>query len=317
MNRARLGIQWQVCLALVPGAAVLTVFFGWGVLQNLVVAILASLATEAACLALTGEEYPTLRRRLSDGSAILTAMLIALALPPGCSVSVLIIACALALGLGKHAYGGIGQNLFNPAMVGYAAVLVSFPAALATWPSLTNAVDGLSGATLLSSLTNERGLTLAELAAGDFGVGQFGGVGVEWAALAFAATGLVLAWRRTLAWRVPAGMLLTLTIAGFIGFDGGSSNSLGSPMIHLFSGGTMLAAFFVVTDPVTHPSSARGQWLFGVLVGLLTYMIRSYAAYPDGIAFAVLLANCATPWLNRTLARASAPGQAAQEEPQP
>lgn len=312
MTRTRLGIQWQVCLALTPGALVLTWLFGLGVIQNLAVAIAASLATEALSISLAGN-HQQVRARLADGSAVLTAMLIALALPPGCSVSVVAIACAIALGLGKHAYGGIGQNLFNPAMVGYAAVLVSFPAALATWPpvdqELALQVDGVSGATILSSLTNERGTTLAELAAGDYGLGQFGGLGVEWAALAFAATGLVLAARRTLAWRVPAGMLLILTIAGFIGFDGGSSNSLGSPMIHLFSGGTMLAAFFVATDPVTHPSSARGQWLFGILVGLLTYLIRSYAAYPDGIAFAVLLANCATPWLNRTLARANSRNQ--------
>ncbi|MCR9276875.1 MAG: RnfABCDGE type electron transport complex subunit D [Pseudomonadaceae bacterium] len=313
MRRQRLGIQWQVCLALAPGGLILTWLFGTGVIVNLLVAALSCLMTEAACLTLAGRGQQ-IRARLSDGSAMLTAMLIALALPPGCGIGVIVVACALALGLGKHAYGGIGQNLFNPAMVGYAAVLISFPAALATWPPVAsefaNGVDGLSGATILSSMTNEHGLTLSELAAGDYGVGQFGGLGVEWAALAFAASGLVLALRRTLAWRVPAGMLLALTIAGFVGFDGGSSNSLGSPMIHLFSGGTMLAAFFVATDPVTHPSSARGQWLFGLLVGLLTYLIRSYAAYPDGIAFAVLLANCATPWLNRTLARSRVGGAA-------
>ncbi len=156
MRQTRIGIQWQVCLALAPGAAVLTWLFGMGVLQNLAIAVLASVACEARCLTLAGKPSNETRWRATDGSAVLTAMLIALALPPGCSIGFVATACLIAIGLGKHAYGGMGQNLFNPAMVGYAAVLVSFPAALATWPPLANTVDGLSGATILSSLTNER-----------------------------------------------------------------------------------------------------------------------------------------------------------------
>lgn len=295
-SAARRRLQWWVIAALLPGVVVLAAAWPTGVIANLLIASVVGLTTEAFCLRLRGHDIGS---RLADGSAVLTSVLIALALPPGCSAIVITAAVVIGLGIGKHAYGGLGQNLFNPAMVGYAAVLVSFPAALATWPPL---VDGSTGATVLSSLTNERSVTLTELASGDFGFGRFGGALVEWAAVAFAIGGLALALLKLLAWRVSAGMLLALAIGGFFGYDGGSSGSLGSPMLHLFSGGTLLAAFFVLTDPVTHPADRRGQWLFGLFVGAMTFVIRSWAAYPDGIAFAVLLGNSLTPWLARTLA---------------
>lgn len=290
---------------MLPGIGVLALAWPEGILLNLLVATATAALTEAACLRLRGS---LIRPRLADGSAMLTAVLIGLALPPGCSPAVIAIAVAIGLGIGKHAYGGLGSNLFNPAMVGYAAVLVSFPAALATWPPL---VDGSTGATLLSSLTNERSATLADLAAGDYGFGRYGGAHLEWAGLAFAAGGLALAVLKLLAWRVSAGMILALVISGFLGYDNGSSSSLGSPLQHLLSGGTLLAAFFVLTDPVTHPADRRGQWLFGLFVGAMIFVIRSWAAYPDGIAFAVLLGNAITPWLSRALAPARQPGGAA------
>jgi electron transport complex protein RnfD len=202
----------------------------------------------------------------------------------------------VALGLGKHLYGGLGNNPFNPAVVGYAFVLLSFPAALAEWPTAT---DGLSGATALTTFKYREGLTVADVWQPEFGFGTLGGHPAELLNLAFLAGGLVLAWRRLVAWRVPVALLGTLGLLALVGYDQGSSSSLGGPLYHGFSGATMLAAWFFATDPVTHPASARGQILFGCLIGAIAFAIRSFGSYPDGLAFGILLANGCAAWLDR------------------
>jgi electron transport complex protein RnfD len=211
-----------------------------------------------------------------------------------------------ALALGKHVYGGPGNNVFNPAMVGYALVLVSFPAALDQWPQArwlpAADADGLTGATALTEFKYRGAATVSDLWREANGFGLLGALGHEWVSLAFLAGGLVLFQRRMAAWRPAAAMLLTLVVLGLAGYDGGSSSSLGSPAYHLFSGATLLAACFVATDPVTHPTSRRGQWLFGMVVGLITWCVRAWGNYPDGIAFAILLGNALTPYLDRRLA---------------
>lgn len=301
-------IMLLVSLCMAPGLAVQALLLGTGVLQNVFLAVAFGSAAEAVCLKLL--QRP-IRAGLSDGSSLLTALLIAAALPPASPWFVTLLATLSAIGLGKYAYGGLGNNLFNPAMVGYAVVLVSFPAALAAWPALAgtlpasagpHAVDALTGATALTALRFRGGVTIEELQLSGALSGAIGPAGWEWINLAYLLGGLVLLSLRLIAWRTSAGMLLALGGCAALTWDGGSSASHGSPLFHWLAGGTLLAAFFVVTDPVTHPTSRQGQWLFGGLVGSMVFVIRAFGNYPDGIAFAVLLANAVTPYLDRRLA---------------
>ena len=292
-------VMLWVLAALTPGAATLVFFYGSGYLSNLVIAVTAAWLMEALCLGLRRQPLAC----LTDLSATVTAVLLALALPPGSPWGIIVIAVATAIGLAKHLYGGLGHNLFNPAIVGYAVVLVSFPAALALWPQPT---DGLTGATALVSLRHREGLTITEVWQASRGFGSLGGYAWEWINAAFLAGGLLLCARGLAAWRVPAAMLATLSLLAALSYDSGSSASAGSPLFHAFSGGTLFAAFFFATDPVSHPVSARGQVIFGCIIGAMTFAVRGYGNYPDGIAFGILLANALTPYLDKRLATVDA-----------
>ncbi len=297
MNTPR--VMLWVLGALAPGAAGLVAFFGIGYLTNLVIAVAAAVGTEAICLRLRGATLHPLR----DASALVTGVLLALALPPGTPWLVVLTAVVCAIALAKQLYGGTGHNVFNPALVGYAVVLISFPAALAYWPVPT---DGETAATALVSMRHRAGLTVNEVWDGARGFGTLGGYAWEWANGLFLLGGLVLCARRLAAWRIPTAMLTTLGVCAMLTYDAGSSNSAGSPLFHWFSGATMLGAFFFATDPVTHPVSHRGQWLFGAIAGAMTFVVRAFGNYPDGMAFGILLANAATPYLDKRLAAANA-----------
>lgn len=290
-------IMLIVAACLLPGLLLSAWLISPMLLANAAVAVLIAGCTEAICLKLKGRFDPV---RLVDGSSLVTALIIAVAMPPSVPLAVLAFATITAIALAKYAYGGLGNNVFNPAMVGYAAALLSFPLALSSWPDL---IDGLSGATALTAFKFRGGATVADIWSPDNGFGSLGAADTEWINAAFLGGGIILLLLRLAAWRTSAGMLLGMTLIAAAGYDSGSSASFGSPTYHLFTGGTMLAAFFVVTDPVTHPASTRGQWLFGLLVGALTVLIRVFGSHPDGIAFAVLLANAVTPYLDRRLAQ--------------
>ncbi|ROL91661.1 RnfABCDGE type electron transport complex subunit D [Pseudomonas chlororaphis] len=307
----------RVLLATLPGLLALFWLFGWGVLINLLLACATALAVEAAVLRL--RQWP-LRPFLGDGSALVSATLLALALPPYCPWWLTVSAATCALLFGKHLYGGVGKNPFNPAMLGYALVLVSFPQQMTHWPAShgldllgglqqifgitldSTAPDAWAQATALDSLRINKSLTIDELFAGNAAFGHFGGKGVEWVNLAFLAGGAFLLQQRVFSWHAPAGMLGSLFVISLLCWNGSGSDSHGSPFFHLLSGATMLGAFFIVTEPVSGPRSAKARLLFGVGVGLLTYLIRTWGGYPDGVAFAVLLMNLAVPALERLAA---------------
>lgn len=238
--------------------------------------------------ALAGEAL--LRRSaasLKDGSALLTGWLLALALPASAGAALAALAGGLAIALGKAPFGGLGRNPFNPAMVGYAALLVLFPLA---------SVDGLSGATPLAAFASREGLTVSEWVktqSGPWGTGP--GLTLS---LAFIAGGAVLLLRRAIPWHAPAGFLLGLLGAAVLAFNGGGSHSAGHPLFHLFSGSAMFAAFFIITDPVSGAHTPPGRFAMGALAGALTVLFRSQGPFPDGVAFAVLLANGAGPALD-------------------
>ncbi|WP_212626657.1 RnfABCDGE type electron transport complex subunit D [Pseudomonas sp. PP3] len=300
-----------VLLATLPGTLMMFWLYGWGVLINLILAGVAVLAVEAAVLRL--RQRP-LRASLSDGSALVSATLLALALPPYCPWWLPLSAAAFAMVFGKHLYGGVGSNPFNPAMLGFALVMVTFPQHMTHWPS-SHGMDLMSGlqqifgfgqtpdawvrATALDSLRINKSLTMDELFSANPAFGHFGGRGVEWVNLAFLAGGAFLLQRKVFSWHAPVGMLASLFIISLLCWNGTGSDSHGSPLFHLLSGATMLGAFFIVTEPVSGAKSPVARLLFGIGVGLLTYLIRTWGGYPDGVAFAVLLMNLCVPALER------------------
>jgi electron transport complex protein RnfD len=295
-------IMFFVAACLVPGLALQALLIDpTGVLLNVVTASVVALVTDRLCLRLRDPRVQpsSMTPSGSDASALVTALILAAALPPG-AIGAVALATLTALALGKHAYGGLGNNVFNPAMVGYAVAIVSLPIATAGWPTGSSAAtDALAGATVLTTFKYRGAATVDGIWTEAAGFGLLAGAGYEWVALAFGIGGAVLIFRGYAAWRPVAGMLIALLAAAAIGYDNGSSASLGSPAYHLFAGGTLLAATFVLTDPVTHPAHHRAQWLFGLCVGLLVFGIRAWGNYPDGIAFAVLLGNALTPYLDR------------------
>ncbi|WP_434561680.1 RnfABCDGE type electron transport complex subunit D [Pseudomonas sp. Z4-20] len=301
----------QVLLAALPGVLVSVWVYGWGVLLNLLLSGLAALAVEALVLRL--RRWP-LKPGLSDGSAWVSALLLALALPAYCPWWLIVTAVACALLFGKHLWGGVGSNPFNPAMLGYALVLVAFPQYMSQWPSLhgmdlleglrqvagiAQAPDGWAAATALDSLQINRSLTIDELFASDPAFGRWGGHGVEWINLAFLAGGLFLLRQRVFSWHAPVGMLVSLFTISLLCWSGSGSDSHGSPLFHLLTGATMLGAFFIVTEPVSGAKAPLARLLFGAGAGLLVYLIRTWGGFPDGVAFAVLLMNLGAPALDR------------------
>lgn len=313
------GVMQQVLLATLPGLAALTVYFGVGPLLNVLMACLAALAFEAGVLRL--RKRPVMFY-LRDCSALVTAVLLGLALPPYCPWWVVVIGIFFAIVVAKHLYGGLGYNPFNPAMVGYVVLLISFPLEMSQWatpagaltdgqslPGLREALskvfagadlDGYSSATPLDALRQSGSQTLADLYSSTpvFAGGRWAGNGWEWVNLMFLAGGLYLIYKKVFTWHAPVAMLASLGILAIAFYDSGSSSSAGSPVFHWLSGATMLGAFFIVTDPVTSAVSNKGRLIYGAGVGLLVFVIRTWGNYPDAVAFAVLLMNFAAPFID-------------------
>ncbi len=312
-------VMRQVCFATVPGIIALTAFFGVGVLFNIALAVICAVGFEAAVL--------KLRRRniafyLRDCSALVTAILLGIALPPYCPWWLVVVGIFFAIVVAKHLYGGLGYNPFNPAMIGYVVLLVSFPLEMTQWAAPAgaladgrdllslgdawrkilgdSAIDGFTAATPLDVLKQNKGLTLAALYDTDptLASGRWAGTGWEWANLAFLGGGIFLLYKRVFTWHAPVAMLATLGLFAIAFYDGGSSNSAGSPIFHWLSGATMFGAFFIVTDPVTSAVSNKGRLIYGATIGALVFLIRVWGNYPDAVAFAVLLLNFAAPFID-------------------
>lgn len=309
----------QVLLALLPGTALAIGFFGWGVLINLLLTVCAGVLAEALMLALRGVP---LRPYLLDGSVIVTAWLLAVCLPPLAPWWLPVVGIVFAVVVAKHLYGGLGYNLFNPAMVGYVVLLISFPREMTQWMlpqgiasaslSLPDALsvvftgqlpgglgwDALSGATPLNAYKTETGMGQPLSVIQEAPIfGMLGGAGWEWVALGWLAGGLWMMQRKLISWRIPLTMLGSFALLALV-FHLYDPERFASPLFHLFSGGAMLGAFFIATDPVSGATTPRGQLIFGTGIGVLEYFIRTFAGYPDGVAFAVLLMNIAAPLID-------------------
>lgn len=298
----------ELMLATSPGVVVLGWFFGWGTIVNIVLASGLAVVLEACALRVRGQLVaPALR----DSSALVTGVLLGIALPPMAPWWLVLIAVAGAIVVAKHLYGGLGHNVFNPAMVGYAIVLIAFPLEMSTWLdprasafSLQETIarvvsaepipDAFTAATSLDVM-KFRGMLTTDEVMRQVAFGMLGGYAWEWINAAFLAGGLYLLARRFFTWHAPVAMLSAMCVLSLAFYDGASSSSGGAPLFHLFSGATMLGAFFIVTDPVTSPATNRGRLLFGAGSGALIYLIRVFGDYPDAVAFAVLIMNMATP----------------------
>ena len=309
-------VMRRVLYAMLPGVAALVWFFGWGVLVNLVIATTVALAAETAMLAARGK--PVLLH-LDDFSAVVTAWLLAVALPPLAPWWLTTIGALSAIVVAKHLYGGLGYNPFNPAMIGYVVLLISFPREMSTWliphgvgqaHAMTlvetwraifvgvPGVDGLTGATPLDVLRTQMGLGLSVAEIRNSPVfGLVSGHGWEWAALGFLLGGLWLVYIRAADWRIPAGMLGGLAIISTV-FYLINPQQYAPPWFHLWSGAAIFGAFFIATDPVTASATPRGRLIYGAGIGVLVYIIRAFGGYPDGVAFSVLLMNIAAPTID-------------------
>jgi len=298
-------VMFTVLVALVPVVAAYFWLWGVSILSQLALAAITALIAEATILVL--RKLPV-RVALLDGSALVTALLLALCLPPSAPPWVVVIGVLFAIVVAKHLYGGLGYNLFNPAMAGYLVVLIAFPAQLTLWPvpdmydigaEAGVVVDSTSMATPLDRLRTGRlqGKPAAEAMAASplFGIFPNGVTAIL--ALAWAAGGLLLLATRTIHWRIPLALLLSLGLfAGICGWLNPTDHA--GWLFHLFSGGTMAAAFFIATDPVSAATTPRGQIIYAAGIGLLIYLIRGWGGYPDGVAFAVLLMNIAAPLID-------------------
>jgi Na+-translocating ferredoxin:NAD+ oxidoreductase subunit D len=311
-----------VLYALMPAIAVHVAFFGPGLLVQIALGALTALGAEA--LALRWRSKP-LRLFLTDGSAVVTAVLLALCLPPLAPWWLVVSGTAFAILLAKHLFGGLGANPFNPAMVGYAVLLVSFPVQLLQW--LPPDVAGVEHArlsfaeTLLTIFTGHlpqrwtwdaitaptplealrtglaTGRTIQEVRSGPV-FGAMGGRGWEWINLAILAGGMGLLALRIIRWHIPVAMLGTLAACAAV-MSAVDPGAYAGPLFHLTGGASVLGAFFIATDPVSAATSDRGRLIFGAGIGTITYIIRTWSGYPDGVAFAVLLMNLAAPLIDR------------------
>lgn len=303
-------VMRDVLLATVPGVIALSLVFGWGALLNIALAMLVALAVEAAVLAARRKPVSF---ALRDGSALVTAVLLGCALPPLAPWWLVAIATGFAILFGKQLYGGLGMNPFNPAMLGYVLALVSFPVEMTRWlvpadhgggiaPFLATLQaklgiaalpDLYSGATPLDAFRHLRGNAEAQAGAQAL-QGTLVAAGWEWVNLAFLAGGLYLLARRVITWHIPVAMLTALALLA-LPFWLIDDTRYASPLFHLLTGGTMLGAFFIATDPVTAATSRTGRLIYAAAIGALVWTIRSLGGYPDAIAFSVLLLNLAAP----------------------
>lgn len=315
-------VMRQVLYALVPTVGLHVVFFGPGLLVQIVLGVATALLCEAAALRLRRKPLPPF---LLDGSAIITAVLLALCLPPLAPWWLVISGVAFAILLAKHLFGGLGANPFNPAMVGYAVLLVSFPARLLQWlppnvpgmepadlsfvETLTTILtgapparfrwDAITSPTPLDALRTDLalGMTMGEAHARAL-FSTFGGKGWEWINLATLAGGVWLLALRIIRWHIPVAMLGALFVCASV-MSAADPGAYAGPLFHLTTGASLLGAFFIATDPVSAATSDRGRLIYGAGIGVLTYVIRTWGGYPDGVAFAVLIMNVAVPLIDR------------------
>jgi electron transport complex protein RnfD len=322
----------KVCLALIPGMIIYIWFFGPAIIFQVVLSIIFALIIEFLLLKIRKQK---LSLYLMDGSVIVTALIFALMITPYTPWWISLAGISFGIIFGKHIYGGLGQNLFNPAAAGYIFVLLCFPVYMNNWPVATgintgdnSSVDYLS--IIFSNPLSSNTSTITSLYSGETGrldavssatpladmqnriasmdmvseirtnpiYSTLAGKGWEWVNFGYLLGGVILLILGIISWQIPTALL-----GGMIGislvFNMYDSEIYASSLFHLFSGGSMLGAFFVATDPVTASITPKGKLIYGCLIGILAYIIRIWGAYPDGVAFAILIANSFVPLIDK------------------
>ncbi len=286
-------IMWSVIIALIPAMAMSIYYFGLPAVWMISTCVLAATGTEIVMNFMKGEKIT-----ISDGSAIITGILLALTLPPSFRLTSAALGSIVAISLGKHIFGGLGYNIFNPALLGRAFLQASFPVAMTTWSNPITAkyatVDAISTATPLGAFKFEKILTDYS----DLLFGNVGGSLGETSAIAILIGGIFLLILRNADWRIPLSLISTVLLLGGI-FWMINPNQYPDPLFHLLSGGLLFGAFFMATDMVTSPITLKGGWIFGIGIGILIVIIRLFGGLPEGVMYSILLMNGVTPLINR------------------
>jgi electron transport complex protein RnfD len=283
-------LMMHVIIALIPAVLVALYYFGLGAAIVIATSIIGCVAVEYLITRFMLGQKPS----IGNLSAVLTGLLLALNLPSNLPVWTVLIGCVVAIGIGKMAFGGLGCNIFNPALVGRVFLLLSFPVAMTTWPipgeNLTAYTDATTGATVLG-LLKQHIITPSDVCLLDGAIGNMGGSLGEVSAIALIIGFIYMLCMKVITWHIPVSIIATVALF---------SLCVGAPVgIELLSGGLMLGAIFMATDYVTSPMSHKGQLLYGVMIGIITLVIRLWGAYPEGMSFAILIMNGVTPLINR------------------
>ena len=290
-------VMRQVIYALVLGVAAQVYFFGFSVFVQISMAIATALAAEALVLRMRGMQVaPSLR----DGSAVLTAVLLAIAIPSIAPWWIVVLGVLFAIVFGKQLFGGLGNNPFNPAMLGYAFLLISYPLQMTQWPAEFQGVLAIFEFSDVDALTGATNLDYAKtqlMLGHSIGALTFENVSQMWINLGFLLGGVYLLLRRIVFWHIPLSLIAGLVLMSSILYLIDPAN-FSSPIFHLINGATMLAAFFIATDPVSASTTPLGRLIYGFAIGAIIIIIRVFGGYPDAVAFAVLLMNITVPLID-------------------
>lgn len=282
-------VMWMVNLSLIPAVVSGIVFFGSYQLVIILTSIVFALLTEASIQKIMKQKIT-----ITDGSAFLTGLLLALTLPPNFSLSATALGSVFAIAIGKQIFGGLGFNIFNPALAGRAFLQAAFPVEITTWTSPSYSIQSVTSATPLAAFKYDKILTDLK----PMIIGNIGGCIGETSAMAILAGGIFLIAIGIVNYRIPLAMIIGIFVFGGI-FNFIDPSKYPPPMFHLFAGGFMLGAFYMATDYVTSPISSKGMWIFGLGISLFIVVIRLFGGVPEGIMYSILLMNSFVPLINR------------------
>ena len=291
-------LMLQVIYGLILGVALQFYFFGWGVIYQITLALITGIAAEIIFLKIRKKSIDAIK----DNSAALTAILLAISIPSIAPWWIVVLGTSFAIIFGKQLYGGLGSNPLNPAMLGYAFLLISFPLEMTRWTSsFLSFGEGLN--VIFSSINIDALSSATRLEEAKFALMEgevFNPIQIDqtvWINLGFLVGGVYLFFMKVITWQIPMSFLVGIVVMSVLLMLIDSDHAMG-PVFHLFHGATMLGAFFILTDPVSSSTTPRGRLIFGFLIGILVIIIRTYGSYPDGVAFAVLLLNIAVPLID-------------------
>lgn len=282
--------MWGVVVALIPALAFSIYAFGLGAFVVILTSVIGCVMTEF----LIQKYMIGGKMTIGNGSAVITGLLLAMNLPSNLPLWIVLIGCVVAIGLGKFAFGGLGQNIFNPAILGRVFLLISFPQQMTSWPlplvNRMNYADATTGATILGKIKMNE-LSPENIDLMETFIGNMGGSLGEISAIALLLGGMFLLLRGIISWHIPVSIIASVAAFSWIAGI--------NPLVSVLSGGVLLGAIFMATDYVTSPMTHKGMVLYGVMIGIITMIIRLWGAYPEGVSFAILIMNGFTPLINK------------------